>query len=166
MMHHIQESSVSLQWLPDVFGEICSYVDIYIFLLGEEKSTKKFSLVFQTPKMKAVYPARPSKGSFWVPWRVRAHWESPLSWPPGLMQGLLLLHPCECGGVGELQRRAHQGAKLAEQLQPSFKPELMDIDNIIRISLQFSHWLLSLLIGCSLQLPLSLLFRVSISLLT
>lgn len=53
MMHHILESSVSLQQLQDVFGEICSHVDTYIFSLDEEESTKKFSLVFQTLKMKA-----------------------------------------------------------------------------------------------------------------
>lgn len=165
MMHHILESSVSLQ-LPDVFGEICSHVDTDIFSLGEEESTKKFSLIFQTPKMKAGYPARPSKGSLWVPWRVHEHWQSHLLWPPGLNQGLLLLHPHERGRVRELQRQSCQGAKLAEQLQLPFKPELMDIDNIIRISLQFSRWPLSPLIGCSLQLLLSLLFHFSISLLT
>lgn len=53
-----------------------------------------------------------------------------------------------------------------EQLQPSFKPKLMDIDYIITVSLQFSHWPLSLPIGCSFQLLLSLLFCFSISFLT
>lgn len=47
MMHHILESSVSLQQLPDVFGEICSHVDTYIFSLGGKESPKKTQSFFR-----------------------------------------------------------------------------------------------------------------------
>lgn len=97
--NHILESSACLQWLPDVFGEICSYIDTTAFG-WVRRNQQKNSQFFQTPKKKTAYPAHPSKGSLWVSWRVHAHWESPFSWPAGLMQGLLLLHPHECRGVG------------------------------------------------------------------
>lgn len=92
-MYHILESSVSWQWLPDVVGEICSYVDTSIFLLDEEES---FLLIFQTATMEVVHPALPSKGSLWVPWKEHTHREIPLPW----LLGHLLLHPHEHGGVG------------------------------------------------------------------
>ena len=40
-MYHVPKSSVSLQLLSDVFGDICFYVSVYVFWLGEEEPTKK-----------------------------------------------------------------------------------------------------------------------------
>lgn len=47
-----KKSSVSWQWLPDVVGEVCSYVDTRIFLLGEEESKKKCCFFFRQPRWK------------------------------------------------------------------------------------------------------------------
>lgn len=46
-------------------------------------------------------------------------------------------------GARELQEWASQGVTLTEQLQPLFKWEQMDMDNIVWIPLQHSQWTLS-----------------------
>lgn len=57
-MYHVLKSSVSLQLLSDMFGSICFYVNVYVFWLGEVEPTKKLSLTFQIPKMKAVHSSQ------------------------------------------------------------------------------------------------------------
>ena len=80
MMHHVLKSSVSLQWLSEVFCKIWSYVNVYIFWLGKEESTKNLSFIFQIPQMKAAYLSW--RGSL----KSESTWEKSPSWPLELVQ--------------------------------------------------------------------------------
>lgn len=142
MMHHVLKSSVSLQWLSEVFGKIRSYVNVYIFWLGKEASTKSSHSFFRYPRWKPHTLCEGFFREFLKEWMHLG--EVPFVATGTCAASISVIHT-STERQGELQGRASRGVKLAEQLQPPFKWELMDIDNIVWIALQFSQWTLFLL---------------------
>lgn len=106
MMYHVPNSSVSLQLLSDVFGDICFYVSVYVFWLGEEEPTKKNSpSLFTYPRWKLHIL---HKGLFMCSLKSRCALGDALFCEHQDSSRFHLLHPREHGEARELQGWASQ----------------------------------------------------------